>query len=126
MRWSAFSLFCMLGLSAVIPQASAGEDFGVVIVSRERLEVSTSCEIGIYIDDQLTARLFQEASTSFNLPPGRFSLRLKLLPSQAPGCGPGMLAPGSQDITIKPGDILKYRIAMNPQGMYLRKTELGY
>src|SRR3546814_4926648 len=51
MRWSAFSLFCMLGLSAVSPQASAvGEDYGVLIISRERLEVPTSCEIGIYID----------------------------------------------------------------------------
>jgi len=127
MRWSAFSLFCMLGFSAVAPQVSAaGEDFGVVIVSRERLEVSTSCEIGIYIQDQLTARLFQEGSTSFNLPPGRFSLRLKLLPGQTPGCSPGMLAPGSQDITVKAGDILKYRIAMNEQGMYLKQTGLGY
>lgn len=50
MRWSAFSLFCMLGFSAVAPQASAaGEDYGVLIISRERLEVATSCEIGIYI-----------------------------------------------------------------------------
>ncbi|MCE0463175.1 MULTISPECIES: hypothetical protein [Pseudomonas] len=126
MRWSTFSLFCMLVFSAVAPSASADEDFGVVIVSRERLEVSSSCEIGIYINDQLTARLFQEGSTSFNLPAGRFSLRLKLLPGQTPGCGPGMLAPGSQEITLKAGDILKYRIAMNEQGMYLRKTGLGY
>ncbi|MDB6445053.1 hypothetical protein SAMN03159507_03058 [Pseudomonas sp. NFACC32-1] len=127
MRWSAFSLFCMLGLSAVVPQASAaGEDYGVLIISRERLEVPTSCEIGIYIDDQLTARLFQETSTSFNLPPGRFSLRLKLLPGQVPGCSPGMLAPGSQDVTLKAGDILKFRIAANQQGMYLKQATLGY
>ncbi|TWC10801.1 MULTISPECIES: hypothetical protein [unclassified Pseudomonas] len=127
MRWSAFSLFCMLGFSAMAPQASAaGEDYGVLIISRERLEVSTSCEIGIYIQDQLTARLFQEDSTSFNLPAGRFSLRLKLLPGQAPGCNPGMLAPGSQEITIRAGDILKYRIAMNEQGMYLKQAGLGY
>jgi len=127
MRWSAFSLFCMLGFSALVPQASAaGEDFGVLIISRERLEVSTSCEIGIYIQDQLAARLFQEQSTSFNLPPGQISLRLKLLPGQAPGCSPGMLAPGSQDITLKAGDVLKYRIAMNEQGMYLKQADLGY
>ncbi|SDW90518.1 hypothetical protein [Pseudomonas sp. NFACC08-1] len=127
MRWSAFSLFCMLGFSAVAPQASAaGEDYGVLIISRERLEVATSCEIGIYIQDQLSARLFQEQSTSFNLPPGQFSLRLKLLPSQAQGCNPGMLAPGSQNITLKAGDILKFRIAMNEQGMYLKQAGLGY
>jgi len=126
MRWSAFSLFCVLGLSAMVPQASAGEDFGVVIVSRERLEVPTSCEIGIYIDDHLMARVFQEGNASFNLPPGQFSLRLKLQSGQVPGCAPGMLAPGSQDITVKAGDILKYRIAMNAQGMYLKQTGLGY
>ena len=127
MRWSTFSLFCMLGFSAVTPQASAaGEDYGVVIVSRERLEVATSCEIGIYIQDQLSARLFQEQSTSFNLPPGQFSLRMKLLPGQAPGCNPGMLAPGSQNITLKAGDILKFRIAMTQEGMYLKPAGLGY
>lgn len=127
MRWSAFSLFCMLGFSAVAPQASAaGEDFGVLIISRERLEVATNCEIGIYIQDQLSGRLFQEQSTSFNLPPGTVSLRLKLLPGQAPGCNPGMLAPGSQEITLRAGDILKYRIAMNEQGMYLKAAGLGY
>lgn len=127
MRWSAFSLFCMLGFSAVAPQASAaGEDFGVLIISRERLEVATNCEIGIYIQDQLSGRLFQEQSTSFNLPPGTVSLRLKLLPGQAPGCNPGMLAPGSQEITLRAGDILKYRIAMSDQGMYLRPAGLGY
>jgi len=127
MRWSAFSLFCMLGFFAVLPQASAvGEDFGVLIISRERLEVSTNCEIGIYIQDQLSARLFQEQSTSFNLPPGTVSLRLKLLPGQAPGCNPGMLAPSSQEITLRAGDILKFRIAMGQQGMYLKQAALGY
>ncbi|MDO7898439.1 hypothetical protein [Pseudomonas citrulli] len=125
MRWSAFSLFCMLGFSAVVPQASA-EDYGVLIISRERLEVATSCEIGIYIQDQLSARLFQEESTSFNLPAGRFSLRLKLLPGQAPGCNPGMLAPGSQEIVLKAGEILKFRIAMNDSGMFLKQAALGY
>jgi hypothetical protein len=125
MRWSAFSLFGMLSLFAAAPSASA-EDYGVLIISRERLEVATLCEIGVYIQDQLSARLFQEQSTSFNLPPGNYSLRLKLLPGQAPGCSAGMLAPGSQNITLRAGDLLKYRIAMNQQGMYLKKEALGY
>ncbi|ALI00650.1 hypothetical protein C1Y08_09780 [Pseudomonas sp. FW306-02-F02-AA] len=125
MRWSAFSLFGMLSLFAAAPSASA-EDYGVLIISRERLEVATSCEIGVYIQDQLSARLFQEQSTSFNLPPGNYSLRLKLLPGQAPGCSAGMLAPGSQNITLRAGDLLKFRIAMNQQGMYLKPAALGY
>ena len=127
MRWSAFSLLGFLGLFAAIPSVhAAGEDYGVLIISRERLEVATSCEIGVYIQDQLSARLFQEQSASFNLPPGTVSLRLKLLPGQVVGCSPGMLAPGSQEIKLQAGDNQKYRIAMTQEGMYLKRADLGY
>jgi len=127
MRWSALSLFGFLSLFAALPSANAaGEDYGVLIISRERLEVATSCEIGVYLQDQLAARLFQEQSTSFNLPPGPVSLRLKLLPGQTPGCNPGMPAPVSQIITLKAGDVLKYRIAMSLEGMYLKPAALEY
>ena len=127
MRWSAFSLFSILSLFGVAQTAhAAGVDYGVLIISRERLEVATSCEIGVYIQDQLAARLFQEQSTSFNLPPGNVSLRLKLLPGQVPGCQPGILAAGSQNITLKAGQILKYRIATTQEGMYLKPAALGY
>lgn len=127
MRWSTFSLLGLLGLFAAAPSAlAAGEDYGVLIISRERLEVATSCEIGLYIQDQLSGRLFQEQSVSFNLPPGKVSLRLKLLPGQAPGCNPGLLAPGSQDISLRAGDVLKFRIAMGQSGMYLKPAALEY
>ncbi|VVO44141.1 hypothetical protein [Pseudomonas fluorescens] len=127
MRWSAFSLLSILSLFGVAQTVSAaGEDYGVLIISRERLEVATSCEIGVYIHDQLSARLFQEQSTSFNLPPGNVSLRLKLLPGQAPGCQPGLLPAGSQTITLKAGEIQKYRIAMTQDGLYLKRAGLGY
>ncbi|MCV2223773.1 hypothetical protein PspCFBP13508_24295 [Pseudomonas sp. CFBP13508] len=127
MRWSALSLFGLLSLFAAVPQVqAAGEDYAVLIISRERLEVATSCEIGVYIQDQLSARLFQEQSTSFNLPPGKVSLRLKLLPGQAPGCNPGMLAPGSQEVVLHAGDVLKFRLAMNAEGVYLKPAGLGY
>ena len=127
MRWSAFSLFGFLSLFAAMPSANAaGEDYGVLIISRERLEVATSCEIGVYIQDQLSARLFQEQSASFNLPPGTVSLRLKLLPGQVVGCSPGLLAPGSQEIKLQSGEIQKYRIAMTQEGMYLKQAALEY
>lgn len=74
----------------------------------------------------MAGRLFQEQATSFNLPPGKVSLRLKLLPGQMPGCNPGMLAPSSQDISLKAGDVLKFRIAMSPSGLQLQRTGLGY
>ncbi|AVX87417.1 hypothetical protein FCH79_26410 [Pseudomonas koreensis] len=127
MRWSAFSLFGLLSLFAALPQANAtGEDYAVLIISRERLEVPTSCEIGVYVNDQLAGRLLQEQTTSFNLPHGTLSIRLKQLPGQVPGCQAGMLAPPAQQISLKAGDVLKYRIAANAKGLYLRPAALEY
>lgn len=127
MRWSAFSLFSLLGLLASSPWAHADQpmDYGVLIISRERLEVATSCEIGIYFQDQLVGRLFQEQSTSFNLPQGDISIRLRVLPGQTPGCAPGMEAVNNSVIHLKTGDILKYRIAQGPNGMYLKRAALN-
>ncbi|QHD04873.1 hypothetical protein [Pseudomonas sp. R76] len=126
MRWSFFGLVGLLSLSAVAPMASADEDYAVLIISRERLEVPTNCEIGLYLNDQLAGRLFQEQATSFNLPAGNVSLRLKLLPGQSPGCLPGLLAPPAQNMTLKAGDVRKVRIAQGPDGMYLKNATLGY
>src|SRR5471030_3503142 len=126
MRWSTLSLFGFLSLFAALPQANAtGEDYAVLIISRERLEVATSCEIGIYFQDQLVGRLFQEQSTSFNLPQGDISIRLRVLPGQTPGCAPGMEAVNNSVIHLKTGDILKYRIAQGPNGMYLKRAALN-
>ena len=126
MRWTALSLVSLLGLASVPLWANADQDYGVLIISRERLEVPTNCEIGIYIDDQLAGRLFQEQSLSFNLPAGNVGIRLKLLPGQAPGCLPGMLVPPAQQFTLKAGDVLKYRMALGKQGVYLKPAALGY
>ena len=126
MRWSTLSLVSLLGLASLPLWAKATQDYGVLIISRERLEVPTSCEIGIYIDDQLAGRLFQEQSLSFNLPAGNVGIRLKLLPGQAPGCLPGMLVPPAQQFTLKAGDVLKYRMALGKEGVYLKPAALGY
>ena len=126
MRWTALSLVSLLGLASVPLWANADQDYGVLIISRERLEVPTNCEIGLYIQDQLAARLFQEQATSFNLPAGNVSLRLKLLPGQSQGCLPGLLAPPAQNITLKAGDVRKLRIAQGPDGMYLKPAALEY
>jgi len=126
MRWSFFALVGLISLSAAAPMASAAEDYAVLIISRERLEVPTNCEIGLYIQDQLAGRLFQEQATSFNLPAGNVSLRLKLLPGQSPGCLPSLLAPPAQNITLKAGDVRKLRIAQGPDGMYLKPAALEY
>lgn len=126
MRWTALSLVSLLGLASLPLWANAAQDYGVLIISRERLEVPTNCEIGIYIDDQLAGRLFQEQSLSFNLPAGNVGIRLKLLPGQAPGCLPGMLVPPAQQFTLKAGDVVKYRMALGKDGVYLKPAALGY
>lgn len=126
MRGSALSLVSFLTLAALPLWANADQDYGVLIISRERLEVPTSCEVGVYIDDQLAGRLFQEQALSFNLPAGNVGIRLKLLPGQAPGCLPGMLVPPAQQFTLKAGDVSKYRIALGKDGMYLKPAKLEY
>ncbi len=126
MRWSAPRLFGFIGLLASASWAHADQDYGVLIISRERLEVATSCEIGIYMQDQLVGRLFQEESRSFNLPAGDISIRLRVLPGQTPGCSPGMEAQNNTHVHINAGDVIKYRIASSNNGMYLKKADLNY
>lgn len=125
---AALGLIGLLGLCSIAPLASAEgpADYSVLIISRERLEVSTSCEIGVYIGDQLSARLFQEQSTSFNLPAGPVDVRLRLLPGQAPGCNNGIENQRSTRIDIKTGQVNKYRIVMDQNGLSLAKAKLGY
>lgn len=126
MRWSAFRIAGFIGLLASASWAQADQDYGVLIISRERLEVATPCEIGIYMQDQLVGRLFQEESRSFNLPAGDLSVRLRVLPGQMPGCSAGIEAQNNTRLHINAGDILKYRIASGPNGMYLKKADLNY
>ncbi|MDU9394224.1 hypothetical protein ACIP1T_23480 [Pseudomonas japonica] len=125
---AAIGLLGLLGLFSNVPLASAEgpSDYSVLIISRERLEVATTCEIGIYLNDQLSGRLFQEQSTSFNLPPGPVDIRLRLQPGQAPGCLNGIEKQQAQRLSLRAGEISKYRIAMDQNGLYLKKAGLGY
>lgn len=125
---TAAGLVWLLGALVLAPPVSAegNEGYGVLIISRERLEVATSCEIGVYLNDQLSGRLFQEQATSFNLPPGPVDVRLRLLPGQMPGCAPGIEDQRSTRLTLQAGQISKYRIAMGHQGLELRRASLGY
>ena len=126
MRRSAARVFGFIGLLACALGAQADQDYGVLIISRERLEVATPCEIGIFMQDQLVGRLYQEESRSFNLPAGDLSVRLRVLPGQTPGCSPGIEAQNSTRLHINAGDIQKYRIATGPNGMYLKRADLNY
>lgn len=128
MRWSALSLAAVLGLVGVAPWATAedAQDYAILIISRERLEVATSCEIGIYQQGQLIGRLFQEQSASFNLPPGKTSISLGYLPGQTPGCAPGMQEAKTTEIQLRAGAIDKYRIAVGTEGLFLKPAPVTY
>lgn len=121
-------LSALAGALMVVPAVSAegNSDDSVLIISRERLEVATRCEIGVYLNDQLSGRLFQEQSTSFNLPPGPVDVRLRLLPGQAPGCSPGIENQRNTRLNLRAGEINKYRIAMDHTGLTLKRAILGY
>lgn len=128
MRWSALSLAGLIGLASIAPLASAedAQDYAILIISRERLEVASSCEIGVYLQGQLIGRLFQEQSASFNLPPGKASIRLSYLPGQTPGCAPGMQQPADTELDLRAGSIEKYRIAVGTSGLYLKQAPVTY
>lgn len=125
---AALGLLGMLGLFSQIPLASAegSQEYSVLIISRERLETSTNCEIGIYLNDQLSGRLFPESSLSFNLPAGPVDVRLRLLASQAPGCNNGIENQRSQRLTLSNNQVNKYRIISNQRGLSLTKASLNY
>jgi hypothetical protein len=128
MRRLVFFTFALLGLLPQAPALAEGpQGYGVLIISRERLEVGTSCEIGLYMQDQLVGRLFPEQTLSYNLPPGPLVVRLQVLPGQAPGCKPGIVGDQrSTTLTLQAGDIRKYRIATGPDGLYLKAAPLDY
>ena len=95
-------------------------DYGVLIISRERLELATACDVGLFLEDQLAARLVQGQMVSFNLPAGPLSIRLSLL---GPGpCKPGIEQLRHQTITLVAGEVRKYRLAQSAEGLYLVPT----
>jgi hypothetical protein len=99
-------------------------DYGVLMVSRERLEVSTPCEIGLYLQGNLSARLYQGQSITLNLPPGQVLVRLGQLGGQH--CQPRFEQLRSQTLQINAGEVLKYRIAMDSLGLQLIPAPQNY
>ncbi|BCG27172.1 hypothetical protein TUM18999_53630 [Pseudomonas tohonis] len=110
---------CLLALLALAGSAQAQSpiDYGVLIVSRERVELPTSCDVGLYLQDQLAARLVQGESIAFNLPPGPVAIRLGLLGPVR--CKPGIEQQRLQSISLEAGEVRRYRLAMNTAGLYL-------
>ena len=79
-------------------------NYAVLIITRDRLEVATPCDIGIYLQDQLVARLYQGQATSFNLPAGKLSIRMGMLGGI--GCIPAFEQIRGEHIELKAGEVL--------------------
>lgn len=117
------SILLALLATPLLAQAQPPVDYGVLIVSRERVLLATSCDVGLYLQDQLAARLVPGQVVSFNLPPGPLSIRLGLL---GPGpCKPGIEQLRQQSITLVAGEVRKYRLVQNTEGLLLLPTNLS-
>lgn len=113
---SAIAASCLSG-TAQAGDYSRAEGYAVLIISRERLQVSTQCEIGLYLQDELTARLDQGQSASFNLPPGEITVRLATVGTKT--CQPGINQLDGQRLSLKAGEISRYRISQTSAGYKL-------
>lgn len=122
--WRSMLLTLLASLTPVMsqaqtlhaPAAMAG-GYAILVVSRERLQVNSQCEIGIYLHDQLAGRLFQGQSISFNLPPGEVAVRLQ--PVGTGECKQGIDLRDSQRLQLRAGDIQRYDIAVSNSGLHL-------
>ncbi|MFI8480720.1 hypothetical protein ACIGCM_09130 [Pseudomonas sp. NPDC078700] len=123
MRRLAIPLICSALAASCLTSAVQAADYGldegyaVLIISRERLQVSTQCEIGLYLQDELTARLDQGQSASFNLPPGVVTVRLATVGNKT--CQPGINQLDGQQLTLSAGVISRYRISQTNAGYKL-------
>jgi hypothetical protein len=69
--------------------------------------------------------VFQEQSTSFNLPPARSMCACACCPGNA-RLRPGIEDQRSTRLNLQAGQINKYRIAMGQHGLELKRASLGY
>lgn len=116
------ALLCLL-ISLPLPAAElspAPADYGVLIIARDRLQVATACDIGVYLQDQLVSRLYQGDSAAYTLPPGVVNVRLGIMGST--GCQPAFQQIRSTAVQVRAGAIHKYRIALAPSGLTLLET----
>lgn len=113
-------ILTLLLLAAFPALAQSPAAYGVLTISRERLEVSTPCDVGIYLQDQLAARLMPGESQSFNLPPGTHQIRLNLVGSGV--CNPGIAQLSRVAVTVQAGDVKRYLVTQGSDGLMLVQT----
>jgi hypothetical protein len=114
------ALLCCSPLSAAEP-TNAPPYYGVLIIDRNRLEVATTCDIGIYLQDRLAARIYQGQSASFNLPAGQINVRLGYMGGL--GCEPSFEQIRSTHIQIQTGVVHQYRMALDAGGLTVLRIQ---
>lgn len=97
--------------------------YAVLIVSRERLDTGTACDIDLYVQDQKVSRLQPEGEVALNLPPGETSLRLQTANSGL--CHGGIEPLRAQSVILRAGEVRKFRIANSESGLYLTPVSSG-
>ena len=97
--------------------------YAVLIVSRERLDTGTACDIDLYVQDQKVSRLQPEGEVALNLPPGETSLRLQTANSGL--CHGGIEPLRAQSVMLRAGEVRKFRIANSESGLYLMPVSSG-
>jgi hypothetical protein len=114
------TLVLVLALLAALPCSAQSSGYAVVTLSRERLELSTPCDVGIYLQDQLAARLMPGESSSFNLPPGTHQIRLNLIGAGV--CNPGIAQLTRVEVTVQAADVKRYYVTQGTEGLMLMET----
>ena len=97
--------------------------YAVLIVSRERLDTGSACDIDLYVQDQKVSRLQPEGEVALNLPPGDVSLRLRM--ANAGLCHTGIEPLRAQSVQLHAGEVRKFRIANGESGLYLMPVSSG-
>jgi hypothetical protein len=119
----SLSLSLSGGVQRLCAAVDTGASHAILIVSSEGLRLASVCELGLYLQDQLVARLYQEQSVSLSWPPGETLASLK--PLGSPACQVGMPVPHSQRLLLKAGSINHFRITPGASGPYLTPMSGG-
>jgi hypothetical protein len=126
MRYSALIALtiCSLGAQAgdalptdveKIPAGPVAEAPGRLMVSRDS-NAPNACDIELYVNQQMVAKLGPGEHTSLDLPSGELSVAVALSPDgYCGGRGPDV----AQSVLLRPGETRQFAIMVEPQQVFL-------
>ena len=128
MRYSALIALtiCSLGAQAgdalptdveKIPAGPVAEAPGRLMVSRDS-NAPNACDVELYVNQQMVAKLGPGEHTSLDLPSGELSVAVALTPDGY--CGGGGGGPDiAQSVLLRPGETRQFAIMVEPQQVFL-------